>query len=196
MKFIYFLFLALLCTSCNMIKLLRMSEPNDESTIEVNRFVKKYKYDYSLFADDSKLWMQKTKKYGINNDTSKYSLIQVRIFQRDGSLHSAYSQCMGDFNEKNFVDSFPLKKNDYPYINTLLKFKNEMDFLDLSAEKKEQILSKSINYKYTYVVYYVIWTNTFSKHVLSEVSKIKSKYPNEVMVVLVNVARDTNGKFI
>jgi hypothetical protein len=173
-----------------------MSEPNDESTIEVNRFVKKYKYDYSLFADDSKLWMQKTKKYGINNDTSKYSLIQVRIFQRDGSLHSAYSQCMGDFNEKNFVDSFPLKKNDYPYINTLLKFKNEMDFLDLSAEKKEQILSKSINYKYTYVVYYVIWTNTFSKHVLSEVSKIKSKYPNEVMVVLVNVARDTNGKFI
>lgn len=73
-----------------------MSEPNDESKIEVNRFIKKYKYDYSLFADDTKSWMQKTKLYGINNDTTKYSYVQLRIYNRDGSIYSAYSQCMGD----------------------------------------------------------------------------------------------------
>ncbi len=179
-------------TSCNLILLLQMTEPNDESTIEVNRFIKKYKYDHSLFADDSKSWMQKTKTYGINNDTTKYSYIQLRIYNRDGSLYSAYSQCMGDFNKRNFVDSFPLKKNDYPFINSQLKFKNEMDLLALSSETKEQILNKSQKYKYTYVVYYAIWTNSLSKHVLKEVSKIKSKHPNDVMVILVNLARDSN----
>jgi hypothetical protein len=168
-----------------------MSEPNDESKIEVNRFIKKYKYDYSLFADDTKSWMQKTKLYGINNDTTKYSYVQLRIYNRDGSLYSAYSQCMGDFNKRNFVDSFPLKRNDYPFINKQLNFKNEMDLLDLSTEKKEQILSQSINYKFIYVVYYAIWTNYPSKHVLKEVSKIKSKNPNDVMVILVNLAKDT-----
>jgi hypothetical protein len=169
-----------------------MSEPNDESTIEVNRYLKKYKYDYSLFADDSKSWMQKTKMYGINNDTTKYSYVQLRIYNRDGSLYSAFSQCMGDFNKRDFVDSFPLKRNDYPFINEQLKLKNEMDLLDLSSERKEQILSRSGNYKFTYVVYYAIWTSYLSKHVLKEVSKIKSKNPNDVMVVLVNLARDKN----
>jgi hypothetical protein len=192
MKFTYFLFLALIFTSCNLIRILQMSEPNDESTIEVNRYLKKYKYDYSLFADDSKSWMQKTKMYGINNDTTKYSYVQLRIYNRDGSLYSAFSQCMGDFNKRDFVDSFPLKRNDYPFINEQLKLKNEMDLLDLSSERKEQILSRSGNYKFTYVVYYAIWTSYLSKHVLKEVSKIKSKNPNDVMVVLVNLARDKN----
>ncbi len=167
-----------------------MTEPNDESTKEVNRFIKNYKYDYSLFADDSKSSMQKTKIYGINNDTTKYSYIQLRIYNRDGSLYSAYSQCMGDFNKRNFVDSFPLKKNDYPFINMQLKFKNEMDLLSLSSETKEQILDESQKYKYTYLVYYAIWTNSLSKHVLKEVSKIKSKHPNDALVILVNLARD------
>jgi hypothetical protein len=168
-----------------------LKDSNDESTIEVNRYLKHYKYDYSLFADDTKSWMQKTKTYGINNDTSKYSYIQLRIFNRDGSLHSAYSQCMGDFNSRNFVDSFPLKKNDYPFVNTQLKFKNELDLLLLNSETKEQILVKSEKYNYTYVVYYTIWTSYFSKHVLKEVSKIKKKHPNEALVILVNMARDT-----
>jgi hypothetical protein len=99
---------------------------------------------------------------------------------------------MGDFNKRDFVDSFPLKRNDYPFINEQLKLKNEMDLLDLSSERKEQILSRSGNYKFTYVVYYAIWTSYLSKHVLKEVSKIKSKNPNDVMVVLVNLARDKN----
>jgi hypothetical protein len=63
--------------------------------------------------------------------------------------------------------------------------------LDLSSERKEQILSQSGNYKFIYVVYYAIWTNYPSKHVLKEVSKIKSKNPNDVMVILVNLAKDT-----
>ena len=85
-----------------------------------------------------------------------------------------------------------MERNDYPFINKQLKFKNEMDLLDLSSERKEQILKQSGNYKFTYVVYYAIWTNYPSEHVLKEVSKIKSKNPNDVMVVLVNLARDKN----
>ncbi len=190
MKMTLFLFLTLIFTSCNLIRILQTKEPNDESKIEVNRYLKKYNYDYCLFADDTKSWMQKTKTYGINNDTTKYSYIQLRIFNRDASLHSAYSLCMGDFNCRNFVDSFPLKKNDYPFINNQLNFKNELDLLVLNSETKEQILVQSEKYKYTYVVYYVIWTSSFSKHVLREVSKIKSKHPNEALVILVNMAKD------
>lgn len=192
MKFYYFLSLAFILTSCNIIRILQMSEPKDESIGEVTRFLKKQRYDYSLFADDSKSWMQKTRTYGINDDTTKYSYVQLRIYNRDGSLYSAYSQCMGDFNRRHFVDSFPLKKNDYPFINTKLKFKNELNLVDLNSETKEQILMKSEKFKYTYVVYYAIWTSYLSKHVLKEVSKVKSNHPEEVLVILVNLARDTN----
>jgi hypothetical protein len=104
------LFLILTFSSCNLIRILHMSERNDESKEEVDRFLKKYNYDFSLFADDSKSYLHKTKIHGINDDTTKYSYIQLRIYNRDGSLYSAYSQCMGDFNSRNFMDSFPLKK--------------------------------------------------------------------------------------
>jgi hypothetical protein len=97
---------------------------------------------------------------------------------------------MGDFNDRNFVDSFPLKKNDYPYVNAQLSFKNELDFLALKTETKEQILLQSMHNKYTYVVYYAIWTSWAAKHVLRRVSKIKREHPTEVLVLLVNVARD------
>jgi len=189
MKFIYLLLLSCLLSSCNIILLLQLKEETDESKTQVIRFTRRYKFDYHFFADDSKSWLQKTKTYGINNDTSKYSYIQLRIFNRDGSLHSAYSQCMGDFNKRNFVDSFPLKKNDYPFINHQLTFKNELDLLTLDEESKKQMLLNSVRFKYTYVVYYTIWTNYLSKHVLKEVSKIKTKHPNDVMVVLVNTAK-------
>ena len=189
---IFLLFLTLTFSSCNLIHILHMSERNDESKEEVDRFLKKYNYDFSLFADDSKSYLHKTKIHGINDDTTKYSYIQLRIYNRDGSLYSAYSQCMGDFNSRNFMDSFPLKKNDYPYVNQQLRLKNEMDLVDLSSESKEQILDKSANYNYTYVVYYASWTSYFSKHVLKKVSQIKTKYPDDVCVVLVNLAKDTD----
>ena len=191
MKVTLFLFLTLLLTSCNIIRILQLKEPNDETEQEVSTFIKHYKFDYSAFADDSKYWMQKSKAYGINDDTSKSSQVQVRIYHPDGSLYSAYSQCMGDFNDRNFVDSFPLKKNDYPYINGQLNFKNELGFLALQTETKEQISLQSMHYKYTYVVYYAIWTSWAAKHVLKQVSKIKKEHPTEVLVLLVNVARDT-----
>lgn len=191
MKVTLFLFLTLLLTSCNIIRILQLKEPNDESVQEVSKFIKHYNYDFSVFADDSKYWMQKSKAYGINDDTSKSSQVQVRIYHPNGSLYSAYSQCMGDFNDRNFVDSFPLKKNDYPYVNAQLSFKNELEFLALQTETKEQILLQSMHHKYTYVVYYAIWTSWAAKHVLKQVSKIKKEHPTEVLVLLVNVARDT-----
>ncbi len=190
MKFFSFLILASVLSSCTIIRILQLSEPNEESVQEVNKFLKHYNFDYSVFADDSKYWMQKSKAYGINDDTSKSSQVQLRIYHPDGSLYSAYSQCMGDFNDRNFVDSFPLKKNDYPYINTQLNFKNELEFLALNSETKDQILRQSMHQKYTYVVYYAIWTSWAAKHVLKQVSKIKKKHPTEVLVLLVNVARD------
>lgn len=177
------LFLALLFTSCNVIKLIQLTEAKDESAAEVNRFVRHYRFDYSVFADDSKSWMQKTSTFAVNNDTSKYSYIQLRVFNRDGSLYSAYSQCMGDFNRRNFIDSFPLEKNDYPFVNQQLQFKNELNLLALNTETKNQLLEQANNYKYTFVVYYTIWTHVLSKHVLREVSKVKSKHPNDVLVV-------------
>jgi hypothetical protein len=188
-----FLFVLLLSlNSCDLIRLLNTSEQNDESTEEINSFLRKrkYKYDYSFENVDSTSDSLARPKYRLNNDRTNYAFIQLRIFKSNGELYSGYSQCMGNFNNRKFIDSLPPTKNTYPYINTELLFENELDLINISPGIKSQIIDKSKKYDYTFVVYWTIWTNYFSEHVLHEVSKMKAEFPDKVLVILVNTAKE------
>lgn len=88
------------------------------------------------------------------------------------------------------MNGFPPAISSYPFVNTNLKFKNEFDLIALSAEEKASIIKKAENSNYVFVVYWNIWTRYFSRNVLREVSHLKKKYKEDLVVVLVNVAKD------
>jgi hypothetical protein len=169
-----------------------MSKENDEKTEEINAFLKKHKYefDYSFENTDSTAKLLRSPKYRINNDSLRYSYIQLRIYDSVGDLHSGYSICMGNFDQRKFIDSIPPSKNKHPFLNTSLKFENELDVIDITPETRNKVLKESGSYDYVFVVYYTIWSNYFSKHVLKEVSKVKARNRDKIMVILVNVARN------
>lgn len=192
MKFGLIFLLLLTLNSCDLVRLLNTSKEQDESAEEINKFLSKhrYKYDYSFENIDSTSYLLKSPKHRINNDSTSYSYIQLRIYDSIGKLYSGYSQCMGNFNERKIIDSLPPTKNTYPFLNKELEFKDELDLIDISTETKLQVINDSQKYEYVFVVYWTMWTNYFSKHVLREVSKIKSTDSNKVLVIFINVAKE------
>jgi hypothetical protein len=192
MKFAYIFFCIILFSSCTLIRILNTSKEQNEDKKQIDTYLKKHKikYDFSFENYDSSAYLLNNPNYRINGDTLKYSYIQLRVYNAYGDLFSGYSQCMGDFNNKKFIDSFPIKKNLNPYINSNLRFENELDLIQLKQETKIEILKKSKQFEYTFVVYWTIWTKYFSKHVLKEVSKLKKAHPNKICVILVNTAKN------
>lgn len=178
--------------SCGFIRLLNTSEEKDESSSEIDAFFKRrnYLFDFSLQSIDSLNYLKKSENYKINLMNDKVEYIQLRVFDSLGMLYTGFSQCMGDFNRKKIIESFPPQKNTNPYLNVNLKFQNELLLVDASEAVKNKIIERSSNTSFTFVVYYTIWTNYFSKHVLKEVSKVKAKYKDRVLIILVNTAKN------
>jgi hypothetical protein len=175
---------------------LNTSEQKNESKDEIDSFLtkRKYHFDYSFENIDSTSNLLTDEKYRINDSNVNYSYIQLRVYDSIGKFYSGYSQCMGDFNKRNFIDSFPPSKNTYPFLNNDLNFENELDLIYIDSTLTDGILKMSKTYDYTFVVYWNIWTNYFSKHVLREVSKMKRKHPNRVLVIFVNTAIEKSKK--
>ncbi|MNY15727.1 hypothetical protein D3C86_1489550 [compost metagenome] len=193
-RIIYLPVIILFFNSCTFFRVLKIvtHEEKNESTEEVNSFLKKrgYRYDYSFENTDSTASLLKSDKYRLTDDSLRYAYIQLRVFHTKGDLYSGYSQCIGSFNKRQFIDSFPIKKNTYPFINENLTFENELDLVDIEPGIRQKVLSDSKKYKHIYVVYWNIWTGYYSKQVLKEVSKVKAKHPDEVLVILVNLIKD------
>ena len=178
-----------------LIKLLNMKYYGDRSEETVNDFLKKrhYHYDYSFLAIDSLYDLHKEPKYNniiipenIPLDSMNWSLIQVRIFNPDGSFYNSLAQCSGDFGDEKYTFDFPIIKNECSFKNEKLELKNEFDLIHIDSNASSQILNEAKKYKYILFVYWNIQSNYFSERILRSVSKLKRKHPNEVMVILVN----------
>ncbi len=195
MRVLIVFFLLFSLTSCTTLQIIHigLQKKDDETPKQFNAYLKKHriKYDYSLELIDSTAYLLKDSLYRLDNAVStKFSLIQLRIYDSEGNLYSGYSQCTGDFNSRKNLNGFPPAVSSYPFVNTNLKFKNEFDLVALRTEEKASIVKKAENSKYVFVVYWNIWTRYFSRHVLREVSQLKRKYKEDLVVVLVNVAKD------
>lgn len=192
MKYILIFIPLIALYSCDIMRLLNTSKQKDETTEEISVFLNKHKfiYDYSFSNIDSTSNLLTDSIYKLDKKSAIYSFIQLRIYDTSGKLYSGYSQCMGNFNSRKFIDSLPPLKNSYPYLNSELEFKDELNLISISPETKMQVLQEYQRYDYIFVVYWTIWTNYFSKHVLREVSKIKSEEPDRVFVIFVNLAKE------
>ncbi len=191
MKLVLLFILLITFNSCNLIRLLNTSERNDESTEEINSFLskRKYHFDYSFKNIDSTSYLLDDSNFRLN-DSSHYSAIQLRIYDSVGDFYSGYSQCMGSFYDVKAINKLPPPKNLYPYLNTNLKFKDELELIEIDSETKLMLLESPIKYDYIFVVYWTAWSNSFSKRLLQKVSKIKKKNQEKVLVILINIAKD------
>jgi len=178
-----------------LIKLLNMKYYGDRSEETVNDFLKKrhYHYDYSFLAIDSLYDLHKEPKYNnliipenVPLDSINWSLIQVRVFNSNGSYRNSLAQCSGDFGDDKYTFDFPIKKNECSFKNEKLELKNEFDLMHIDSKTSSQILNGTKKYRHVLVVYWNIQSNYFSERILRSVSKLKRKHPNEVMVILVN----------
>jgi hypothetical protein len=142
----------------------------DRSEETVNDFLKKrhYHYDYSFLAIDSLYDLHKEPKYNniiipenIPLDSMNWSLIQVRIFNPDGSFYNSLAQCSGDFGDEKYTFDFPIIKNECSFKNEKLELKNEFDLMHIDSKTSSQILNEAKKYKYILFVYWNIQSNYF-----------------------------------
>lgn len=179
--------------SCNIIRLFNIEESNDETKNEIEQFLKKHKYcyDYNLCSVDSTYssFSNETNNLYVTSSTF-ISAIQLRIYDKSGNLYSAYSQCGGDFKKRRNIKAVPPPQNQNPLLNTKLRLLEELALLEITEDERKEIINKSESYHYTFIVHYTIWSNYFSENVLAAISKLKKKYPEKMLVILVNVARN------
>lgn len=205
--FIFFLFVSSISlTSCktivgcsfhDFIKIINLKSRKDRSPEEIEEFLRKrhYRFDYSFLAVDTMLSMYAEEKY--NNQmvlskiegarSKKYSLLQARVFVADGSYYSSFSQCAGDFESKGFLRNWPpinLLNNQFTNQNLILK--NEFDLVNIDTIQAKSVLKEALFFKYIIVVYWNVEANYYSERILERTSRLKRKYPNDVMVILVN----------
>jgi cytochrome c553 len=196
MKKVLLAFLLLILCSCNLYYILGLKESKNESINEVELFLdnKNYKYDKSVMMNDSLLWMRETSEYIYSERSKIISGLEIRIFDSLGNYYTSFSQCHGDFEEKGYLHDIPILKNtQQDYINQTLSLNKELNLLNLTEFEKKDIKSEVKKYRYTIVVYYVIWANHLSKRVLKDVSEFKKRFPNQVYVLLSNVSTDTGS---
>ena len=168
----------------------------DKNEDEVKHFLKRknYRFDYSLLSIDSLSHCHAYEKYNIQKvpesifaRSNTYSALQLRIYKSNGELYSALSQCDGDFNPiPNFINELPPIQGHNPDVNKNLLLKNEFDLVHIDPDKIQEIMLTSSRYEYVFVVYWNIWMDYFTEHLLRNVSRMKRKYPDKIMVVLIN----------
>ncbi len=138
-----------------------MKDYGDRNEETVNDFLKKrhYHYDYSFLAIDSLYDLHKEPKYNnliipenISLDSINWSLIQVRVFNSDGSYHNSLAQCSRDFGDDKYTFEFPINKNECSFKNEKLELKNEFDLMHIDSNKSNEILSEAKKFKYVLVV--------------------------------------------
>lgn len=177
--------------SCSYIRLLGIKKEENETKNQINQYLgkKKILYNYSFELNDTIAYMMKNKKHReLKNDSTKYSLIQLRIYDSKGCLYSLYTQCLGDFKKKKFNPHLP-EKNMYPFINSDLILKDEFELTTVKENELLTIIEKSKKVDNTIIVYWNIWTNSFSLRILKEVTKYIRKNPNN-QIILINTARN------
>lgn len=185
------------CSFHDFIKIINLKSRKDRSPEEIEEFLRKrhYRFDYSFLAVDTLLSRYSEEKY--NNEmvlsniegvrSKKYSLLQARVFNADGSYYSSFAQCSGDFEPKDFLRGWPpinLLKNRNHNQNLILK--NEFDLVNIDTIQEKSVLKEALFFKYIIVVYWNVEANYFSERILERTSRLKRKYPNDVMVILVN----------
>jgi hypothetical protein len=119
---------------------------------------------------------------------TEQSTIQIRVYDSLGCLINGYTQCYGNMNRLNIFSEKETKQFEWLPNNYSLKFENELQLLNISKEMKDNILLKNSEKKYTFVIYWNIWSNYLSRIIFINLKKYLVKYQMQEssLIILVN----------
>ena len=143
---------------------------------EIDKYLIKNKFQshqYSFLLVDSLLYLFSTESHALDTwkleKEIKQPLIQLRIYDNKGIFFNAYAQCYGPLKKLNILDSNPPRIIPHLPNNQNLKFEHEFELWEIDEATKQKIIAESKMHTYTFVLYWNIWTNYYSKVVFKEI---------------------------
>ena len=195
MKILLIVFSSLSISSCSFVHYMGTKSTVDKSTLEIDNYLTTNKidyYDYNLLLKDEMIDSLSSKRHAVNLWQLEYgttqSTIQLRIYDSLGELVNAYVQCYGEFKRLNILSEKPFKTFSHLPTNFDLRFRDNLDLWNISEVDRQEILVKTSSKKFTFVVYWNVWSNYYSRVMLKELKNYLRKFDmkNEVLIILVN----------
>ena len=195
------IFLLLMMTGCQLVYYLQVNERHDDNLSEIKEYLDKNQissFDYSLKLIDSLGYLMHTEKHMVNTwkleRGGEASAVELKIYNSEGTLINAYSQCFGPFKKLNILDYYPPRTIPHLPINYALKFTDELKLWDIDNEMKNQLVAESKESTYIFVMYWNIWTKQFTRVVLKALESYMTTYDpdrTKFLYILVNNARES-----
>jgi len=181
--------------SCTFIRYINTHEIVPKSEVEIVNYLIKNKvscYDYAFSLPVSKIDSFSKKNHALDlwklNRDEEQSTIQIRIYDSLGLLINGYTQCYGNMVKLNIFSEKETKQFAWLPNNYSLRFENELQLLSICKDKQDEILLKSSQKKYTIVVFWNIWSNYFSRIMLTKLKQYILKYrmDDNLLIILIN----------
>lgn len=190
-----FLSAAIFFSSCSLIHFVTVKERKSETVQQYTHYLNSFISDTSFSYQLSCIYFDSlsTEKFAINTYKLKYhtsaSPVQIRMYDKTGSLITGYEQCFGDISKLGMLETFPMKKIDHLPINYKLSLNCDIDLLNAQKEEKERILKSSEESDYTIIVFYSEWTGWYSKNTLKKLKKyIFKNQKSKILFIKVNTS--------
>lgn len=181
--------------SCDFFRYMSTKDPVARSESEVNEFLQKQKfdhYDFSFLLPPEYIDSLSVERHALDlrklSSKIEQSTIQLRIYDVHGRFVNGYAQCYGNMNRINI-----LAEKEFRYFKQLpnnpdLHFKNEIHLWNLPEETEEIVVQHAKNKKYTFVIYWNIWSNHYSKIIMKNLKKYIQRFDmtDDSLIILVN----------
>lgn len=194
-NFAIFLLCTSLLSSCTFIRFMNTKAIVNKTENEIISYLKDNNfsfYDYSFLLPMNNIDSLSQKNHALDlwklENQIEQSTIQIRVYDSLGHLINGYLQCYGNMNKLNILSEKETKQFEWLPNNYSLMFSNELQLLNLSKEVEDDILLKNFQRRYTFVVYWNIWSNYFSKIMFVNLNKYLSKYQmkDNSLIIFVN----------
>lgn len=170
-------------------------EPVAKSVAEVNGYLQQENmtyYDYSILLPKESVDSLSATNHALNlwklERNVPQSAIQLRVYNSSGQLVNGYSQCYGNMNRVNILSEKDSKQFDQFPNNYSLQFSSEIKLWNIPSEQQKAIKKAHSHMRYTFVIYWNIWSNYYSKVIFKNLEKYLSRFQmrEEVLIILVN----------
>lgn len=181
--------------SCGFIHFMGTKQIEDKTEQEVDAYLNKIDfndYDYSFLLPKQRFDSLGKKRHVLDlwkyEHQSQQSTIQIRIYGQEGEFLNGYAQCYGDMKKVNILSEVDFKNYKQFPNNTELIFKDELLLWELEDTIESNILDVQKNRKYTFVIYWNVWSNYYSKIIFKKLDKYLKNYNNrnDSLIILVN----------
>lgn len=188
--------------SCGFVHYMGTKDVVQKNEFEINNYLEQKNvsfYDYSFVLSKENIALLDSSEHVL--DLWKYekgveqSTIQLRIYDSIGQFVNGYAQCYGDMNRINILSSENFKQFEQFPNNYSLIFSNELKLWNLTQQQQQTIVEQSSNKTYTFVIYWNIWSNHYSKIIFKNLDRYLNKYKMKQNSFIILINTDNLSQF-